>query len=78
MKNDSSLLEDKMNQAGKLAELNDSLNEKLETANQRITYLEDNVRESREALTITSAAKEEEIKLFQTRLGQYEKVGLYT
>ena len=74
MRNDSELLEEKMKQSGKLAELNDSLNEKPETANQRIAYLEDKTRETEEALAATRAAKDEEIAHFQSRLYQFEKV----
>ena len=56
-----------MSQSSQLAELNDSLTEQLDTANQRIVYLEDCLNESREALETTVKAKEDEIHNFQVR-----------
>ena len=64
-------MEEKMTQSSQLAELNDSLTEKLDAAHQRIAYLEDCLKESRQTLETTVAAKEAEIEHFQVGRGVF-------
>jgi chromosome segregation ATPase len=73
LKSDADMLQGKMKQSEGLQRMNELLNEKLQLAEQRISFLENSISDNATTHRQILQCKEDEIRDFQVRILEYEK-----